>query len=55
MLGLSRKTPMAVFLDYHSYYITQFVASERVGGNYIDDDQVRFFCFKLFLLGFLTY
>ena len=40
ILGATLLAPMAVFLDYHSYYITQFVASERVGGNYIDDDQV---------------
>ena len=43
ILGATLLAPMAVFLDYHSYYITQFVASERVGGNYIDDDQVNFF------------
>ena len=42
ILGATLLAPMAVFLDYHSYYITQFVASERVGGNYIDDDQVNF-------------
>ena len=42
ILGATLLAPMAVFLDYHSYYITQFVASERVGGNYIDDDQVQF-------------
>ena len=41
IIGATLLAPMAVFLDYHSYYITQFVASERVGGNYIDDDQVR--------------
>ena len=40
ILGATLLAPMAVFLDYHSYYITQFVSSERVGGNYIDDDQV---------------
>ena len=40
IIGATLLAPMAVFLDYHSYYITQFVASERVGGNYIDDDQV---------------
>lgn len=42
IIGATLLAPMAVFLDYHSYYITQFVASERVGGNYIDDDQVLF-------------
>ena len=40
IVGATLLAPMAVFLDYHSYYITQFVASERVSGNYIDDDQV---------------
>eukprot|EP00090_Calanus_glacialis_P031070 TRINITY_DN5087_c0_g1_i1.p1 TRINITY_DN5087_c0_g1~~TRINITY_DN5087_c0_g1_i1.p1 ORF type:complete len:421 (-),score=48.53 TRINITY_DN5087_c0_g1_i1:145-1407(-) len=40
ILGATLLAPMAVFLDFHSYYVTQFVASERVGGNYIDDDQV---------------
>jgi len=40
ILGATLLAPMAIFLDYHSYYITQFVATERVGGNYIDDDQV---------------
>ena len=48
ILGATLLAPMAVFLDYHSYYITQFVASERVGGNYIDDDQVNF-CYKICL------
>jgi len=51
ILGATLLAPMAVFLDYHSYYITQFVASERVGGNYIDDDQVpkmEFFSKMLF-------
>ena len=46
IIGATLLAPMAVFLDYHSYYITQFVASERVGGNYIDDDQVREFLRK---------
>jgi len=40
IIGATLLAPMAVFLDFHSYYVTQFVASERVGGNYIDDDQV---------------
>jgi len=51
IIGATLLAPMAVFLDYHSYYITQFVASERVGGNYIDDDQVpkmEFFSKMLF-------
>ena len=48
IIGATLLAPMAVFLDYHSYYITQFVASERVGGNYIDDDQVNF-CYKICL------
>jgi len=40
IIGATLLAPMAVFLDFHSYYVTQFVASERVSGNYIDDDQV---------------
>merc|ERR1712226_78946 len=51
IIGATLLAPMAVFLDYNSYYITQFVASERVGGNYIDDDQVpkmEFFSKMLF-------
>ena len=55
ILGATLLAPMAVFLDYHSYYITQFVASERVGGNYIDDDQVNFFVTKYVFTQTLTY
>ena len=40
VFGAVLLAPMAVFLDFHGYYVTHYVADARVAGNYIDDDQV---------------
>ena len=40
ILGGSLLAPMSVFLEYHSYYVTQFVATGRDSGKFVDDDQV---------------
>ena len=44
---------MSVFLEYHSFYVTQFVASGRDSGKFVDDDQVpkmEFFSKMLFTI-----
>ena len=41
ILGAILVAPMSVFLEYHSFYVTQFVASGRDSGKFVDDDQVR--------------
>ena len=41
IMGAIFLAPMSVFLDHHSFYVTQFVTSEREAGKFMDDDQVR--------------
>lgn len=51
ILGASLLAPISVFLEYHSFYVTQFVASGRDSGKFVDDDQVpkmEFFSKMLF-------
>merc|ERR1719414_692711 len=51
ILGGSLLAPMSVFLEYHSFYVTQFVATGRDSGKFVDDDQVpkmEFFSKMLF-------
>ena len=40
ILGGLLLAPMVTFLDYHSYYVTQFVTAEREAGRTMDDDLV---------------
>jgi len=40
IMGAIFLAPMSVFLDHHSFYVTQFVTSEREAGKFMDDDQV---------------
>jgi len=40
IMGAIFLAPMSVFLDHHSFYVTQFVSSEREAGKFMDDDQV---------------
>ena len=40
-MGSILLAPMSVFLEYHSFYVTQFVTSGRDSGKLMDDDQVR--------------
>ena len=35
--------PIVIFLENHSFYITEFALTERNRGNYIDDENVRLF------------
>ena len=41
IMGSILLAPMSVFLEYHSFYVTQFVTSGRDSGKLMDDDQVR--------------
>lgn len=53
ILGAILLAPMSVFLEYHSFYVTQFVASGRDSGKFVDDDQVpkmEFFSKMLFTI-----
>ena len=54
ILGGLLLAPMVTFLDYHSYYVTQFVTAEREAGRTMDDDLVPHVAFfsKMFFVFF---